>query len=638
MEKKIKSRKLQQNMVATYIGKCKEIYENFDEQKHYTLLVTYENSIKRKLERAEEIHDEIMDVLDDEEQMLQMEEEFSEFRINGENELLILQRFIAEKNKNSTEQASVTSSRTGRNLKLPKLTIKPFDGNPLNWRTFHDTFMCSIDSNLELSNVEKMSYLINLLEGTAEQTVKGFSLSNDNYKLALEKLNERFGDEQIIITSHMNKLLELPSVDSVENTKELRNLYDIVEAQIRSLTAFDLKIENYGSFLVPVIMSKIPSEIKLIITRQLDKNTWDAKIILKTLQREIEVREKLCLSNDIENNTNKNEREDLPTGVSLYNSGKRNDKNNYEFKNRNNGRVCAFCNEKHKHQHCKNVTSIEERKNKIKRNGMCFLCLRKGHTARDCKETYSCFKCKNRHHVAICDKKNDSSSIPSNSQGTSTNNDNGSVNFTSNGNNVLLQTARAKVSSIDEKKCENLRILFDSGSQHSYISNEARKLLGLQTLSVQNLNLKVFGGSENDKKLEQVQFAVKDASGTKNIYVNAFVTEICKPLSGQTIEIAVNSYDHLKNLKLADKNPKNLDMKIDILIGSDFYWQFLTNDIVRGNGGPVAVRSALGYVLSGPISTTLSNFCGVVSTHSLKIAAEQSSAEFDLNANVEKCK
>ena len=70
MEKKIKSRKLQQNMVATYIGKCKEIYENFDEQKHYTLLVTYENSIKRKLERAEEIHDEIMDVLDDEEQML----------------------------------------------------------------------------------------------------------------------------------------------------------------------------------------------------------------------------------------------------------------------------------------------------------------------------------------------------------------------------------------------------------------------------------------------------------------------------------------------------------------------------------------------------------------------------------------
>ena len=174
------------------------------------------------------------------------------------------------------------------------------------------------------------------------------------------------------------------------------------------------------------------------------------------------------------------------------------------------------------------VISVEERKNKIKGNGMCFLCLRKGHTVRDCKETYSCFKCKSKHHVAICDK--GTVNISTNSQGTSTNSDSGSVNFTSNGNNVLLQTARAKISSVDEKRCEQLSILFGSGSQHSYISNEARKLLGLQTLSVQNLNLKIFGGSENDKKLEHVQFAVKDASGSNNIYVNAFVNEICKPL------------------------------------------------------------------------------------------------------------
>ena len=37
-------------------------------------------------------------------------------------------------------------------------------------------------------------------------------------------------------------------------------------------------------------------------------------------------------------------------------------------------------------------------------------------------------------------------------------------------NNVLLQTARAQVSSVDEKNCQNLRILFDLGSQLSYIS------------------------------------------------------------------------------------------------------------------------------------------------------------------------
>ena len=77
-------------------------------------------------------------------------------------------------------------------------------------------------------------------------------------------------------------------------------------------------------------------------------------------------------------------------------------------------------------------------------------------------------------------------------------------------------------------------------------------------------------------------------------------------------------------------------MKINVLKGSDFYWQFLTNDIIRGNGGPVAAKSVLGCVLSGPISSTISNYCGVVSTHSLKIAADVKTPDLELNTNIEK--
>ena len=42
--------------------------------------------------------------------------------------------------------------------------------------------------------------------------------------------------------------------------------------------------------------------------------------------------------------------------------------------------------------------------------------------------------------------------------------------------------------------------------------------------------------------------------------------------------------------------------RIDILLGSDFYWEFVTGETRRGEGGPVAISTTLGWVLSGPAS------------------------------------
>lgn len=129
--------------------------------------------MKRKFEKAEQIHDEMLEKLDDESQMLEVEEEFSDFRIRAENELLVLKTFVMEKRNISpmNDQTSIASS-SGRNTRLPKLIIEPFDGNPLNSKAFYDKFICTIDGNAELSNVEKISYLLSLVKGAAVQTLK----------------------------------------------------------------------------------------------------------------------------------------------------------------------------------------------------------------------------------------------------------------------------------------------------------------------------------------------------------------------------------------------------------------------------------------------------------------------------------
>ena len=42
---------------------------------------------------------------------------------------------------------------------------------------------------------------------------------------------------------------------------------------------------------------------------------------------------------------------------------------------------------------------------------------------------------------------------------------------------------------------------------------------------------------------------------------------------------------------------------IDVLIGSDYYWQLVSGGVVRGNDGPVALHTNLGWVLTGPASS-----------------------------------
>ena len=52
-----------------------------------------------------------------------------------------------------------------------------------------------------------MNYLINLVTGEAEETIRGLALTDENYSVALKLLQERYGDEQYLVSSYMNQLL-----------------------------------------------------------------------------------------------------------------------------------------------------------------------------------------------------------------------------------------------------------------------------------------------------------------------------------------------------------------------------------------------------------------------------------------------
>ena len=147
-------------------------------------------------------------------------------------------------------------------VKLPRLTLHKFDGEITKWNAFWDSYDSAVHSNRDLSEIEKFTYLKSLLERSAKEAIDGLSLSAANYKQAVETLTRRFGNKDRIVAQHMEPLLALEGVSSTTKIVPLRRLYDKVEANVRSLQALGITSSTYGNLLCPVLLKKLPAEIR----------------------------------------------------------------------------------------------------------------------------------------------------------------------------------------------------------------------------------------------------------------------------------------------------------------------------------------------------------------------------------------
>ena len=102
---------------------------------------------------------------------------------------------------------------------------------------------------------------------------------------------------------------------------------------------------------------------------------------------------------------------------------------------------------------------------------------------------------------------------------------------------MLLQTATTFAFSHNGELVP-VRILLDSGSQRSYLTEQLKKKLCLKALRTESLKLNTFGSDQISKqRCQEVHLKLKGNLG------------ICSPLS---MELDVEAYPHLQELKLAD--------------------------------------------------------------------------------------
>ena len=169
---------------------------------------------------------------------------------------------------------------------------------------------------------------------------------------------------------------------------------------------------------------------------------------------------------------------------------------------------------------------------------------------------------------------------------------------------ILLQTARASVLDLDNKNSCNTRILFDTKSQRSFITEYVRKRLRLKTVRTEKISISVFGDSKEPRleNLHVVEFKIKHRVENSYSVVEALVYPvICSDIKGQLVSIAKEQYDHISRLTLANFDDQNECFPVGVLIGVDFYHKFFLEKIIKGPKGAVASSSVFGWMLSGPV-------------------------------------
>ncbi|GFS65861.1 uncharacterized protein TNCV_390871 [Trichonephila clavipes] len=305
---------------------------------------------------------------------------------------------------NSINGSSVNSNKNVNSVRLPKLQIDKYFGDPCLWLEFWNKFQNSIDKNETLTKVDKFSYLKSLLGGAAGNVVNGFALSDDNYDNALILLKERFGREGIVVNAHMSKLLNLYPVKDSNNVIGLRKLYDICKIQIRSLESLDVTSGMYGHLLQPILLKLLPEDLVLDFNRkQLGKkeeSTFDVMELLQFLKIEIECRESANLLSGSKGERKKfiphnSKHMPIVSGDNQNISRSRQNKNHIPL-NSNSSRTfeyftpviekkCIYCDsDKHGSELCDDL-SVDEKKEILRKQGRCFLCLEKNHRIRDLK-------------------------------------------------------------------------------------------------------------------------------------------------------------------------------------------------------------------------------------------------------------
>ncbi|XP_034179509.2 uncharacterized protein LOC117603975 [Osmia lignaria lignaria] len=505
---------------------------------------------------------------------------------------------IASTSPSTSATPSMPITIKQANNLLPKIEIRPYDGNPINWYSFHDTFKNLVHDNDELLPVHKFYLLQNALQGPLTSITENLNASEENYLVAWNTLKQRCNKPRQIIHTHLQLLLELPEIHR-ETPTNLRSLVEKTQVHINALRALKQPVDKWDALLIYIVVKKLDKGTRRAWERTLEDEEMPA------FQKLLDFLSKQARGDDFD--------------TISFDSNKSNSHfNNHTSKMPNKKRPnqiqshvgtqahfqCPACSQNHAIYTCNKFLQLnpKERFELARRAKLCLNCLRGNHQTNKCYLS-GCKTCNHKHNTLLhfTDTNNPrnhptNNSIESNDQNIK---EQPTVNLVvSSDSEVLLGTASIKI--LDKDKNEiPCRVLLDGGSQTHFITERLADRLKLNKTMI---NLPFSGLGQN---LTKSQYTVKTTIKSRTSPFSCDLTLVALPTITGLLPSRKIDKDNLsipKNISLADPN-FHKSAEIDALLGNTLFYQLLSvGQIKLCNDSIILQKTRLGWIVTGEVN------------------------------------
>ena len=491
-------------------------------------------------------------------------------------------------------------------------------------------------TQLSFPDARKLIELKRALEGDALEKIERLPLEDANYEKAKAILDTAYKKPIRFAELVVLDLLHAPKM--ARDSKSMTATLNVIEQAQQALEGLRLSKAEAGELVFAVICeSKLNNQTLVEWTKQKEKKKSDATPTGHTAtlddMKEI-IRQQV-------------------TNAGIYERGNQEDpwkkehKKEDKSKDKKNGTIsgtfstqkmadeaqCMICKKSgHKAADCFKLTKqLKTGQERVKfledqRINLCRNCLKGPHNTKDCRQANGCNTCRGKHHTILhydrtravgthLEQRRHTLPEPLPRQvqpprqeppprhepprdlgasGPMVN----AASAESGRLTPILQSCMAWVLGPGDNK-QMARIFFDSGSELTLIKRDLAERLGLDG-PCYSLHLRGVGGIQLPSTQEKsVQFRLASLQGDYTSHPIEGVTKARLTDKLREIQLDFSQFPHLQGLNLAEDIPRGR-VAMDILIGIADYNQLVTGPIVAGEPGqPVAMKTKLGYVLSG---------------------------------------
>lgn len=521
---------------------------------------------------------------------------------------------------------------------LPSKDVPVFKGDPLTYKSFIRAFDHAVDNRAD-SYQDKLYYLEQYTSGEPQELVRSCEhmLPERGYKEARRLLKRQYGDELKIANAYMDKALRWPQIkpedgkalsayalfligcrntmddiefmEEMDNPTNMRVVISKLPYKIREkwrTAAFEIHEEGRGRARFSHLVDFIDRQAKVA----LDPLFGDVLEGSQTIKgKEKGIQEQKLRKTGQRESTFFTGVQDTAMEATVKKSNPVKDIVSAFHK------PCLFCQKNHALSVCHKIKELKntERINFLKSKGLCFGCLTFGHLSKTCRKRLKCQTCSQSHpdilHVKTVDNCGSEKTEENNTE-----NDIVASAYVSLGqesrrktgageDECVLAVVPVQLKSRKSERYVETYALIDPGSTATFCTEDIQRKLNLKGKNTQFLlDTMAQVSSEGHKLMKSVVLTDLEVRGLEeNTYIELpkVFTHSYIPVKKDNIprQEDIAQWQYLKEVHLP-----RIQADVGMLIGANVPkaiepWQVINSD----GKGPYAIKTALGWVINGPL-------------------------------------